>query len=1021
MPVLDQATVFTEFTSAIPADISAPLRPHIAGPHAQLRRYTAAAEKSLGSLGAYNPNADQTYNWPNKDAAAIVDLDFVRVFIDDAKLQYFQDLKGSGDTIAPVGSYKNRISTNNVRGWKTNTSTYPRLASLKDRDVKVGDVVHLQDGSNELWTSVADLIGDPVSSSIAAATADAANAVARPNSKPGNAPTISVTGGGSTGGLLAAGTYFVRYSFYGPFGETWASAAGTFTSASGNIPRVTIPALPTGATAAKIYLSPVGGTALQCTLYATAVAPTTYDLATAYATGGAAYPADVTQTSGTVNGVTQTAIDASTYEGSATGDLTETYTIIVTQASTGGDLTTAKFQVVSASGRDDVASVTPSASGVATAIGTRNLTITWTRSANDFVIGQTWQTTVGQAFTPPTATSAGTYTGSTDVTYIVTVTRGGTYAGSTKPQVSVTAADGTDSSGPTNVTASAGAVSIGTRGVTLAWNQTTLRKGDIYYVVVTGPTAGAYRTIVLQNNLTTALLASTDMDITLFIKKNIEVTEQRVDAPPAVNWVASANNLIMKSGVTAFDASLTDGGIAFSVPVKGGNVYAHYRAWLSTYAGKLTTVSTTDEADTLFGADNTATADNPLAYAVWKAALNSNGQEVQFTAIHDPTDLTEWENCLAILEGLPNVANIVPLTRLSTVCDAYRAHVTARADDPERSGEWRCAWFNLAAQESIVVVDATKTSDLAVAMATLTDNPDVTGTQYTLLTCTTGNAKFVTNGVLAGDVVRYLYSIDAFGTPTYQDFIVESVVNEDTLIVEIGPGSAVSTGQRVEVWRDLSKTQIAHDLGSTVTGGLVNKRYRYLWPDKATDDLGNEVDGYHVCAAYAGMVGGIAPHQGLRNLQVKGFASTPRSTQFFNNAQLNILGAAGFFVVTTSNDGLVYALFARTPDDTSVATREEATVRLDDAIRYLFFNAVAGFFGVANTSDSALALISSEIKSAAQHGISDTKVERIGPMIQAADMDTPRRHLTQLDKIVVSGTITRGFPINDASFVLVLQ
>lgn len=1018
--VLDQETVFTEYQTSVPADISAPLRPHIAGPYAELRRFTASAsEKALGALGEYDPEEATTYDWPNKTVGSIVDLDYVKVYIDDALLEYHQDLKSVGDVIAPVSGYKNRLATDGARGFAANGEDYPRITALKDRDVAVGDVLFLQDGSDTQWNVVHGLVADEVGAVIAAATADAANDVSRPNNLPGSAPTVSVTGGGASGGSLVAGTYFVRYSFAGPFGETWASAAQTFTSASGNIPRVTIPSLPTGATSAKIYLSPVGGTALQCTLYASGITGTTHDLSSAYATGGAAYIPDIEKTVGAANGVTVTAVDASTYSGSDTGDLTETYTITVTQASTGGDLTTALLSVTSASGRDDVASVAPAASASPTTIGANGLTVTFTRTADDLVVGHTWRITAGQAFVAPTATSAGTFTGSADVTYVVTVSRGGTYAGATKPQITATAADGTDSSGPTNVTAADGAVSIGTLGVTIAFNQTQLNKGDIYYVAVTGPTAGAYKTIVLANNLTTALQASTDMDVTFYLKKDMEVTRNRVDDPPNVNWTADADGLTLEDGITAYDDSLTDDGVAFAVPVKGGTVHAHYRAWLDAYSREISEVSTPAEAEALFGEVACESADSVLPYAVYKAALNSNGTAVKFTAVSDPTDADEWAEVLAQLEGLDDVFSLVPLTRDADVIEQYRDHIVARSDDAERSGEWRHGWFNLEASDAIALVD----EEIAggVVQAVLSDNPGVSGTQYTQLACTTDNSLFVTRGVAAGDVVRYVYGIDSFGEPSYQSFTVRSVVNEDTLILESGHSAAVSTAQRVEVWRTLTKTQIANDLVSALPG-TANKRFKYVWPDRITDDLGAEVEGFHLCAAYAGFIGGIAPHQGLRNVQIKGFSATPRSTSFFNNAQLNVLGAGGFFVVTTNpTDGRVYARFARTTDDSTTAAREEATARLDDAIRYLFYNRVASFFGKANTAEAALALIGVELKSAAQHAMSDTKIDRIGTMILAADVSPPRLHLTQEDKIVADVTVTRGFPINETTMQIVFS
>lgn len=1020
MPVvLEQETVFTEFDNSIPADVSAPMRPHITGGHAALHRYGVAAEKAAASLGAYNPLANTQYNWPGKQATSKVDLAYAKVYIDDALLQYYQDLKAVGDTIAPVAGYLNRLSTNGARGFKTNTATYPRITALKDRDVAVGDVVHLRDGGNEMTTYVADLVADKVNPVTGAATSDPANAIAQPSSLPGSAPTVNATGGGASGGNLQAGTYFVRYSFVGAFGETWASAAsGQFTVSAGNIPRVTIPAVPAGAASANIYLSPTSGTALQCTLYKTGVVTTTTDLTDAYAPGGAAYPVDINQTAGTDNGVDTSAISVASYNGTATGDITETYTITVTQAGTGSDLTTARFQVTSASGRDDQTNVQPAASASPTSIGTRGLTVTWTRVSDNFVVGQSWQTTVRQAWAVPAPTSGGTYTGTQTVTYIVRVSRGGLYADSVKPQISVTTDKGIDSSGPTNVTAAASAVSAGTFGITIQFSGAGLRKNDIYYIPVTGPSAGAYKTIVLGHNLTTALQGSSDMDLTLYLKKNVAVAAERATDPPNLNWVASATKLQVNAGVVATDSSFTDGGVPFYTPVKGGTVYVEYREWLDTYKEKVTSLTDPDDALTLFG-ESQVHPDNPLAYGVWLALTNANGQEVRFTAVADPSDVTQWEDVLKILEGYTDMYSLVPLTRDQAVIAAYRSHVTARSDD-DIGGEWRTAWFNLEAVESQAISNASKNSNGAAILATLADDPGAAGTQYTYLTATSGNALFVDRGVAAGDVVRFLYSIDAFGKETYTSFVVASVVNQDTLVLTTGHTAAVATAQRVEVWRNLSKTQIANGLAGQMVGDNINKRLRYLWPDKFTTDDGLEAPGYLLCAAYAGYVGGIAPHQGLRNVQIKGVKSTPRSTEFFNNAQLGVLGTAGFFVVTTAGTGEVYAHYARTPDPTSVANREEATVRHDDAIRYLFYTRAALYFGKSNTTDSALALIDAELKAALQHGISDTRIERIGPLVEDGNVKNVRRHPIVEDKVQVEITVVRGFPINNAELLLTL-
>jgi len=75
-------------------------------------------------------------------------------------------------------------------------------------------------------------------------------------SNPTTTATVSATGGGSSGGNLPAGTYQVAYTFYNAYGETTSGGRSTtFTVASGNIPRVTLPAIPSGATGIKVYLT----------------------------------------------------------------------------------------------------------------------------------------------------------------------------------------------------------------------------------------------------------------------------------------------------------------------------------------------------------------------------------------------------------------------------------------------------------------------------------------------------------------------------------------------------------------------------------------------------------------------------------------------------------------------------------------------------------------------------------------------------------------------------------------------
>jgi len=157
----------------------------------------------------------------------------------------------------------------------------------------------------------------------------------------------------------------------------------------------------------------------------------------------------ISQTAGDENCVTA-AVVGSAYDGLPGGQVSETYTITVLDSSVNQDYTTARLRVVSASGTDDVAEVTPAASGSPTAIGTRGLTVTFADddtaacslsadndavSYNDLIAGQEFTAAVAMDFTASTATSGGTYASSEDTTYIVEVTKGGDFA--SLPEISV--------------------------------------------------------------------------------------------------------------------------------------------------------------------------------------------------------------------------------------------------------------------------------------------------------------------------------------------------------------------------------------------------------------------------------------------------------------------------------------------------------------------------------------------------------------------------------------------------------
>lgn len=111
------------------------------------------------------------------------------------------------------------------------------------------------------------------------------------------APTVNATGGGSIGGFLPAGAYFLKYTWTDGAGETLASSESTtFTVAAGNIPQASVPTIPTGAAGWNAYLTAAGGASGTETLYSVGNPGTTSNLSFAAGVDANAVPPSVNTT-----------------------------------------------------------------------------------------------------------------------------------------------------------------------------------------------------------------------------------------------------------------------------------------------------------------------------------------------------------------------------------------------------------------------------------------------------------------------------------------------------------------------------------------------------------------------------------------------------------------------------------------------------------------------------------------------------------------------------------------------------
>lgn len=721
-----------------------------------------------------------------------------------------------------------------------------------------------------------------------------------------------------------------------------------------------------------------------------------------------------TQVAGPVNCNTLAASLAG-YDALMDGAIDDIYTIRVVEGSVDGDLSTARLRVTTASGFDDDLDVTPGFVDDYFAVGGRGLLLKFTCvghsvssiSTDDLVPGQIYTLTVHDNYTALTATSSGTFTGTADTLYVVTCSRGGLFAASSaadRPQLTITTTSGTDNGGPVTVSATGTDYPVGTKGVLIHFGSgpAGIRKGDTWYIQATAATDGRFSTLVLGRSLPAALAAgASDLDLTISLERSFEVPANRIGFEPETNWTQSATELSVSSGMLGYDPSVTSGGILQAMDVLSGSLFVQYRAWRSELCGIVTAVTSANLDTAIPGPIH---PDNPLKYAAAKAIANSNGVEVKITGVCDPDSDDSWADVLALITGLPEVYGLVPLTSRLSVLQLYAGHVNSQST-PENAC-WRALWAQLTNATVKAVVTADNSEDGGLVLGTISDDPDTSGTQYTYVRVPAGNGNFVANQVRPGDTLRFNYGT-SWGVESYDSYVVDAIVNEDTIRLVAGPPAAVTVARKLEIWRTLGKDAQVEAIGS-LAATFGNRRVCAVWPDTVGAG-GLTVPGYHLCAALAGLRSGVVPHQGLTNAALTGFDDLSR-TSYFNETQLDQLAGYGVWIVGADlTTGEIVNRHAITTDISDIDHREEMVRVNIDSVSYTANAWFSPFVGKANVSDDLVTRFKVELEAMRDYLRNVGRTDTLGSQISDFSSMTVEKHPYLRDRIVM--TIVPVYPI----------
>jgi len=244
------------------------------------------------------------------------------------------------------------------------------------------------------------------------------------------------------------------------------------------------------------------------------------------------------------------------------------------------------------------------------------------------------------------------------------------------------------------------------------------------------------------------------------------------------------------------------------------------------------------------------------------------------------------------------------------------------------------------------------------------------------------------------------------------------VISEEYLRLVSGPSLPVSVASRFEAWKDNTADDMAQQV-IDLSGSFGSKRARVVIPDKIGEG-GTFMNGMFACCALAGLRSGVWPHQGLTNVQVLGFDDCSRVTSLFGGRQLNDMAAAGVWIITEDNAGLIYTRHQLTTDMTDLNSREDSMVSNIDALSYYYLRFFRGarYIGRHNITPGLIAQLRTDFASAASAVINATVSLTIGPQMLSATLTRLERHPTLLDRMIAQVNVDLPEPFNNFDITL---
>jgi len=707
------------------------------------------------------------------------------------------------------------------------------------------------------------------------------------------------------------------------------------------------------------------------------------------------------------------------------GKLSTTYTITIT-GYTGSNV---NYTVVSDTGLDSAVVISKGSNEMTTLPSGATVNLVWTglppvgaQTTFSIAVGHTKQT-VGLVAVTPDYTVGGTISSTApSTTYIITCTKGGSLknnAANSGVSFKVFTNNGADVPGNFTLLGTAGeTASIGSFGLTLTGGSAAVTdvkegfvKGDTITITLIPSSSGNIVTLVFAD-AAPAVTGATTNRVRLSKRKTVEIPAESL----ASNWsianpTSAADAKIKLENIMSLRDSSVNAGNT-EINITAGKFYIQYRAF-QALPREVGSVNTLSDITTQLGIID---PDNFLAYGVFKAFSNANGATVHFIPTVSPSlnGSRGFADALSLAKGNRNCYSLVPLSSDSDVWDAFVAH--AKDESAPEVGRFRIVWIAPEIDQHNKILDKDSSSnDILVASASSSYSDgkwQIDSAQAT---------KF-TESVQAGDWVRVVTGVTSQGQETFKEYKVFAVLDNNSLVIDVGGEPLSWTNQKIEIFRDLSAAALATKY-IQVAGGFSSERVFAVVPDRGVNGLrvgGIPVKNWNIACAFAGLRSGSRPQQPLSNVELLGFDGVNISTSVFDEAELTILRDGGAWVVRNDEGGRVYAERQLSTSTLDIFRKEQSVTSNIDSISFTLSDSLKNLVGRVTITKDTTALVAAIIEKTLLQLSATAGALTVGPQLNSFTIGAITVPATAKDTLIVRVSVAVPLPMNLIDITLVI-